>query len=114
MMLAPQTLHAQSVNIEGLDSLRLSGSISVVEPELLKKGVLHNALDALSGQTAGVNVTTNGLDRIAMLIANESSIREVIAFPKNNKGSDMMTDSPTTIDFKTLREIYIQSTFKDH
>ena len=67
MILAPQTLCAQSVNIEGLDSLRLSGSVSVVEPELLKKGVLNNALDALSGQTAGVNVTTNGLDRIAML-----------------------------------------------
>ena len=49
MILAPQTLSAQSVNIEGLDSLRLSGSVSVVEPELLKKGVLNNALDALSG-----------------------------------------------------------------
>jgi hypothetical protein len=60
MILAPQTLSAQSVNIEGLDSLRLSGSVGVVEPELLKKGVLNNALDALSGQTAGVNVTTNG------------------------------------------------------
>ncbi len=54
-----------SENIEGLDSLRLYGSVSVVEPELLKKGVLNNALDALNGQTAGVNVTTNGLDRIA-------------------------------------------------
>ena len=71
MILAPQILCAQSVNIEGLDSLRLSGSVSVVEPELLKKGVLNNALDALSGQTAGVNVTTNGLDRIA--IANSTS-----------------------------------------
>ena len=36
------------MNIEGLDSLRLSGSVSVVEPELLKKGVLNNALDALT------------------------------------------------------------------
>ena len=33
-----------------LDSLRLSGSVGVVEPELLKKGVLNNALDALSGR----------------------------------------------------------------
>jgi aspartyl-tRNA synthetase len=54
-----------------------------------------------------------GLDRIAMLVSGEDSIREVIAFPKNNKGSDMMTDSPTQIDFKTLREIYIQSTWKE-
>ena len=37
MILAPQTLSAQSVNIEGLDSLRLSGSVSVVEPELLRR-----------------------------------------------------------------------------
>ena len=36
MILAPQNLSAQSVNIEGLDSLRLSGSISVIEPEVLK------------------------------------------------------------------------------
>jgi aspartyl-tRNA synthetase len=53
-----------------------------------------------------------GLDRIAMLIAGEDSIREVIAFPKNNKALDLMTDSPTNVDFKQLRELYIQSTFK--
>ena len=54
-----------------------------------------------------------GLDRIAMLIAGESSIREVIAFPKNNKACDLMTDSPTKVDFKQLRELYIQSTAKE-
>ena len=54
-----------------------------------------------------------GLDRIAMLIAGESSIREVIAFPKNNKASDLMTDSPTLVDFKQLRELYIQTTAKE-
>lgn len=54
-----------------------------------------------------------GLDRIAMLIAGESSIREVIAFPKNNKACDLMTDSPTKVDFKQLRELYIQTTAKE-
>jgi aspartyl-tRNA synthetase len=54
-----------------------------------------------------------GLDRIAMLICGEDSIREVIAFPKNNKGADLMTNSPTTVEFKQLRELYVQSTFKD-
>jgi aspartyl-tRNA synthetase len=54
-----------------------------------------------------------GLDRIAMLVSGEESIREVIAFPKNNKACDLMTDSPTTIDFKQLRDVYIQSTFKE-
>lgn len=54
-----------------------------------------------------------GLDRIAMLIAGEDSIREVIAFPKNNKGADLMAHSPCQIDFKQLREVYVQSTWKD-
>lgn len=53
-----------------------------------------------------------GLDRIAMLVSGEDSIREVIAFPKNNKACDLMTDSPTNVDFKLLREVYVQSTFK--
>jgi aspartyl-tRNA synthetase len=54
-----------------------------------------------------------GLDRIAMLVAGEESIREVIAFPKNNKACDLMTDSPTNVDFKQLRELYVQSTWKE-
>jgi aspartyl-tRNA synthetase len=54
-----------------------------------------------------------GLDRIAMLVAGEDSIREVIAFPKNNKGADLMASSPCQIDFKQLREVYVQSTYKD-
>jgi aspartyl-tRNA synthetase len=54
-----------------------------------------------------------GLDRIAMLVCGEDSIREVIAFPKNNKACDLMTDSPTNVDFKALRELYIQSTWKE-
>ena len=54
-----------------------------------------------------------GLDRIAMLVAGEDSIREVIAFPKNNKGADLMAHSPCQIEHKLLREVYVQSTYKD-
>ena len=54
-----------------------------------------------------------GLDRIAMLAAGEDSIREVIAFPKNNKGADLMCQSPCLVDFKSLRDLYVQSTWKE-
>ena len=54
-----------------------------------------------------------GLDRIAMLVAGEDSIREVIAFPKNNKGADLMSHSPCLVDLKQLREVYVQSTWHD-
>lgn len=53
-----------------------------------------------------------GLDRIAMLVAGEDSIREVIAFPKNNKGADLMAHSPCHVEPKQLREVYVQSTWK--
>ena len=102
MILAPQTLCAQSVNIEGLDSLRLSGSVGVVEPELLKKGVLNNALDALSGQTAGVNVTTNGLDRIAML--NSVRVRGTTSIMGGN--DPLVIIDGVTSDVATLATIY--------
>ena len=49
-----------------------------------------------------------GIDRIAMILAGEPTIREVMAFPKNNAARDLMFDAPSPVDPKQLDELHIR------
>ena len=52
-----------------------------------------------------------GIDRWLMVMLKEESIRDVIPFPKTNKGQCLMTGAPNTVDDKQLEELFIKSTF---
>ena len=97
------------------------GSIRIHEPELQEKmfetlgispearesqfGHLLRALRLGAPPHGGIAF---GLDRLVMLICGEQSIREVMAFPKNNRSMDLMTSSPAEVDPKQLRDLGIK------
>jgi aspartyl-tRNA synthetase len=96
------------------------GSIRIHEPELQEKmfealgvsaedrqslfGHLLRALRLGAPPHGGIAL---GLDRLVMLICGEDTIRDVMAFPKNNRGLDLMTQSPSHVDPKQLRDLGI-------
>ncbi len=99
-----------------------SGSLRIADPKMqkavfealgldegqikLKFGFLVEAMDYGIPPHGGIGL---GLDRTVMLMAGESSIREVIAFPKTQSGSCPLTDAPSRVAPDQLRELHIRS-----
>lgn len=114
----PHKAHAQSYDLV-LNGYELgSGSIRIHRMDIQEKMLkalgftpekAHEAFGfLLEGMKYGfppMGGIALGLDRLAMLLAGQENIREVIAFPKNSRATEPMTEAPTRVETKQLNEL---------
>jgi aspartyl-tRNA synthetase len=96
-----------SIRIHDAETQRRIFSLLNISDEeaKLRFGFFLEALEYGTPPHGGIAL---GLDRIAAILGSESSIREVIAFPKTAAAVDMMSDAPSAVDQKQLRELHLQ------
>ncbi len=96
-----------SIRIHNRDlQKRMFGILGFTEEEAQNQfGFLMNAFEYGAPPHGGIAL---GFDRLAAMFAGQDSIREFIAFPKNNAGRDVMIDSPSTISDEQLEELHLR------
>ncbi len=96
-----------SIRIHDADlQARIFSRLGITEEDAkLRFGFFLEALEYGTPPHGGIAL---GLDRIVAILAGESSIREVIAFPKTASAVDLMATAPSTVDAKQLRELHIR------
>jgi aspartyl-tRNA synthetase len=116
--LSPETAKARAYDV-ALNGWELGGgSIRIHRPEVQRKvfeslGFSRDEAEARFGfllEAFRYGVPPHGgiafgLDRIAMVLAGQDNIREVIAFPKTQSGADLLTGAPAEVDPAQLREL---------
>ncbi|HRI28140.1 MAG TPA: aspartate--tRNA ligase, partial [Chitinophagales bacterium] len=84
--------------------------LGMSEEEALQKfGFLMGAFEYGAPPHGGIAF---GFDRLCAIMGGHESIRDFIAFPKNNSGRDTMIDAPSPIDAKQYRELHIATTIQ--
>lgn len=90
---------------------KMFAALGMSEEEALHKfGFLLGAFEYGAPPHGGIAF---GFDRLCSILGGSESIRDFIAFPKNNSGRDMMLDAPSTIDAKQFEELQIKLNLKD-
>jgi aspartyl-tRNA synthetase len=89
---------------------RVFRAMGISEAEAEQKfGFLLQALRYGAPPHGGIAL---GMDRLAFLLTGAESLRDVIPFPKTQKGTDLMTDAPGEVEAAQLRELHVASTHK--